>query len=74
MTEEELKQKAEKAKKYYSQFDISEPTVYDWREWLGTLPKSMADNFFHEGFSYSLKSIPFQAWYLSEKKGLKQIF
>lgn len=72
MNERELQQKVEKAKKYYDQFDINEPTVQDWRQWLGTLPKNISGDFFEKGFSYSLKSIPFQAWYLGEIKGMKQ--
>ncbi|SMO90858.1 hypothetical protein SAMN06265379_11422 [Saccharicrinis carchari] len=72
MKEKDLGQEAERAIKYYSQFDINEPTEQDWRHWLGTLPKNIAVDFFDKGFSYSLKSIPFQAWYLEEIKGVEE--
>lgn len=67
----DLEKQVEKAKRYYDQFDINEPSEQDWRQWLGTLPKSISNDFFEKGFSYSLKSIPFQAWYLENIKGLK---
>ncbi len=74
MTEQEFLERTEQAKKYYAQFDINEPDITDWRKWLSTLSKEMAENFYDKGFSYSLKSIPFQAWYLDVIKGIKPTF
>lgn len=71
MNEKEMQLTVEKAKRYYDQFDINEPTEQEWRKWLGTLPKNIASDFYEKGFSYSLKSVPFQAWYLENIKGLK---
>lgn len=74
MKQSTLEGQIQKAKKYYDQFDINEPTIHDWRQWLGTLPKNIASDFYEKGFSYSLKSLPFQAWYLQDIKGLKPEF
>lgn len=71
MNDKQLNEQVEKAKKYYAQFDKDEPTVHDWRKWLDSLPKNMHDDFYDKGFDYSLKALPFQAWYLSTFKGLE---
>ena len=72
MNEKKYLEKIKKAKQYYDQFDISEPTLHDWKKWLETLPKNISNDFLNKGLYHSFQSIPFQAWYLDEVKGLKR--